>query len=145
MLAAYPDMEMAGEAETGVEAMEMAAQIQPGVVLLDIQMPGCSGIDVAACLPQPAPAVVFCTAYDQYAVDAFELHAVDYLLKPVSRARAGAGPGSRSLSVRAARESALDHARARQPRPARFLVRNGANYLVIARSATCSFSFRRTG
>jgi two-component system LytT family response regulator len=61
--------------------------LKPDLVLLDIQMPGCSGIDVVACLPRPRPAIVFCTAFDQYAVSAFELAAVDYLLKPVSQER----------------------------------------------------------
>ena len=61
--------------------------MQPDVILLDIHMAGCSGIDVAACLRPPRPHLIFCTAYDQYAVEAFELHAVDYLLKPVARAR----------------------------------------------------------
>jgi two-component system LytT family response regulator len=87
MLAAHPDVEVVGEAGTGVQAMEMAAALRPDVILLDIQMPGSSGLDVAACLPKPRPHVVFCTAFDQYAVEAFELHAVDYLLKPVGRAR----------------------------------------------------------
>src|SRR5215831_13505549 len=87
LLAAYPDVEVAGEAETGVEAMEQASRAPLDLLLLDIQMPGCSGIDVAACLPDPRPHIVFCTAFDQHAVDAFELHAVDYLLKPISRAR----------------------------------------------------------
>jgi two-component system, LytTR family, response regulator len=50
-------------------------------------MPGCSGLDVLSSLPEPQPRIVFCTAFDQYAVDAFELNAVDYLLKPVTRAR----------------------------------------------------------
>ena len=87
MLAAHADLEIAGEAETGVQAMEMAVALRPDLLLLDIQMPGSSGIDVAACLSEPRPHVIFCTAYDQHAVDAFELHAVDYLLKPISRAR----------------------------------------------------------
>ena len=87
MLAAHPDVEIAGEAETGAQAMELAAELKPDLLLLDIQMPGSTGIDVAACLPEPRPHIIFCTAFDQYAVDAFELHAVDYLLKPISRAR----------------------------------------------------------
>src|SRR5205085_6718540 len=87
MLASHTDIEVAGEAETGVEAMELAVQLKPDLILLDIQMPGCSGLDVATCLPQPRPHVIFCTAFDQHAVDAFELHAVDYLLKPISRTR----------------------------------------------------------
>src|SRR5258705_6795550 len=87
ILAAHPDLEIIGEAETGPRTMELAAQLKPDVILLDIQMPGCSGIDVVASLPHPRPHVIFCTAFDQHAVDAFELHAVDYLLKPISRAR----------------------------------------------------------
>src|SRR5262249_3784804 len=79
LLSAHPDAEIAGEAETGAQAMELVSQLQPDVLLLDIQMPGCTGIDVAACLREPRPHVIFCTAYDQHAVDAFELHAVDYL------------------------------------------------------------------
>ena len=132
LLASHADLEIAGEAETGVQAMERAAEIKPDVILLDIQMPGCSGIDVAACLPEPRPLVIFCTAYDQHAVDAFELHAVDYLLKPISRARlAEALDRVRSLSA-AARESTLDQAvRAHPSGPARFLVKNAAHYLVV--------------
>src|SRR3954452_23965986 len=87
LLAAHADVEIVAEADTGTRAMELAAEHKPDAILLDIQMPVCTGIDVAACLPQPRPHVVFCTAFDQHAVDAFELHAVDYLLKPISRAR----------------------------------------------------------
>jgi two-component system, LytTR family, response regulator len=132
MLASHADIEIAGEAGDGAKAIEMAAQIRPDVLLLDIQMPGCSGIDVAACLAQPRPHVIFCTAYDQYAVEAFELHAVDYLLKPITRVRLGqALDRVRSLGTPGSREPGFDLA-LRQPLPARFLVRNGAHYLVIA-------------
>src|ERR1700683_967066 len=82
LLASHADVEIVGEAENGVQAMELTAQLRPDLIVLDIEMPGCSGIEVAACLAQPRPHVIFCTAYDQYAVEAFELHAVDYLLKP---------------------------------------------------------------
>jgi len=133
MLAAHGDVEVAGEAGTGVEAMEMAARLRPDAILLDIQMPGSSGLDVAACLPKPRPHVVFCTAFDQYAVEAFELHAVDYLLKPIARARlAQALDRIRSLPGAGVREETLDQAIQRQPpAPARFLVRSGAHYLVV--------------
>src|SRR5512136_659117 len=85
LLAAHPDIEVAGEAETGAQAMEAIREIKPDLVLLDIQIPGCTGIDVAASLAEPRPAIIFCTAYDQYAGDAFEVRAADYLLKPISR------------------------------------------------------------
>ena len=87
LLAAHADVEIVGEAEDGVQAAQQISELTPHLVFLDIQMPGASGLDVAASLGQPRPAVIFCTAFDQYAVDAFELSALDYLLKPVNRAR----------------------------------------------------------
>jgi len=77
------------EADTGPLALELAAEHQPDVVLLDIRMPGMDGLEVAerlANMPQPC-AVIFTTAYDEYAVNAFETNAVSYLLKPVRRER----------------------------------------------------------
>lgn len=80
---------VAGEASDGYEALDRAAALQPDVVFLDIQMPGLSGLEVAARLPAPRPRIIFCTAFDQYALEAFEHHAVAYLLKPVARERLG--------------------------------------------------------
>jgi len=87
LLGLIPGVEVAGEAADGELAIARIAELRPDLVLMDIQMPGCSGLEVAASLPSPRPKIVFCTAFDQYAVDAFELHAVDYLLKPVNRIR----------------------------------------------------------
>ena len=141
LLASHPDVEVAGEAGSGTEAMELTVQLQPDVVFLDVQMPGCSGIDVAACLPKPRPHVIFCTAYDQYAVEAFELHAVDYLLKPIARARlAQALDRVRQMQSTPGQQAALDRAiRGPRPAPARFLVRSGAHYLVIGESRVLYF------
>ena len=75
------------EARDGVEALEKLDAFAPDVLLLDIQMPEISGLDVAASLPAPAPLVVFVTAYDQYAIEAFEQGALDYLLKPAGDER----------------------------------------------------------
>jgi serine phosphatase RsbU (regulator of sigma subunit) len=80
-------VEIVGEAGDGEEAIARIDALAPDLVLLDIQMPGLSGLDVAARLKAPRPRVVFCTAYDHFAVEAFQLHAVDYLLKPVNRDR----------------------------------------------------------
>ena len=131
LLGAFPDVEVAGEAADGTEALERVAELRPDLVLLDIQMPGCSGLDVVASLPQPRPRIVFCTAFDQYAVDAFELHAVDYLLKPVNRARlAQALERVREASSDA--DAAVDRAaRAIPNRPARFLAKHANRYRVV--------------
>jgi len=87
LLRAMEDVVVAGEAEDGEDALEKIHALSPDLVFLDIQMPGKTGLEVAAALPVPRPRVIFCTAFDQYAIDAFEVHAVDYLLKPVNRAR----------------------------------------------------------
>ena len=81
--------EVVGEAANGRDAVTLAAECQPDVVLLDIRMPGLDGIETAHHLNalDNTPAVVFTTAYDEYAVDAFEARAIGYVLKPVRRAR----------------------------------------------------------
>lgn len=75
------------EARDGVEALEKVAAFVPDAIFLDVRMPEVSGLDVAASLPQPAPLVVFATAFDEYAVPAFDANAIDYLLKPFDAAR----------------------------------------------------------
>jgi serine phosphatase RsbU (regulator of sigma subunit) len=87
LLATHGDVEIVGEAEDGVQATERIAELSPDVVFLDIQMPGASGLDVVASLARPRPTIIFCTAFDQYAVDAFAVAATDYLVKPITRAR----------------------------------------------------------
>ena len=89
-LATAPDFEIVGECENGREAIEKVAALAPDVMFLDIQMPGLNGFDVLAALPQDTmPVVVFVTAFDRYALDAFEARALDYLLKPVDDERLG--------------------------------------------------------
>jgi len=87
MLRAFPDVEVIGEASDGASALMLAAQLRPDVIFLDVQMPEVDGFDVAASLPDDAPALVFVTAFDQYAVRAFDAQAADYLLKPVEPER----------------------------------------------------------
>ncbi len=86
MLERLDDIQIAGEASSGREAIEMIEREQPDVVLLDIQMPGIDGLRVLEALDDP-PAVIFSTAFEHHAVRAFELDAVDYLLKPYSTER----------------------------------------------------------
>src|ERR1700738_4492218 len=86
-----PDFEILAQCASGREALAAIQQYKPDLVFLDIQMPGMSGFEVLAHLPQESlPVVVFVTAYDQYAIQAFEARAVDYLLKPIDDARFGA-------------------------------------------------------
>ena len=82
-------VEVVGEAAEGASALELAAQLKPDVVLLDIRMPQMDGIEVARHLRglDDPPAVIFTTAYDAYAVQAFEVNAIDYLLKPIRATR----------------------------------------------------------
>ncbi len=84
---AMDGLEIVGEAADGDDAIAQSAALAPDLIFLDIQMPGLTGLEVATRLPVPRPRIIFCTAYDQFAMDAFELHAVDYLLKPVNRER----------------------------------------------------------
>lgn len=84
----YPDIEVAGECENGREALAMITAEKPDLMFLDIQMPGLSGLDVLARLPHESmPLIIFVTAFDRYALDAFDAHALDYLLKPINDAR----------------------------------------------------------
>lgn len=78
------DIEVCGEATNGLEALEAVRTSAPDVILLDIEMPEIDGLDVARHLPEPRPFLIFQTAYDEYALDAFEHAALDYLVKPVS-------------------------------------------------------------
>jgi len=90
LLTEIGEAEVIGEAATGAEALSHTHDLAPDVVLLDVRMPGMSGLEAARhlnVLDEP-PAVIFTTAYDQYAVEAFEAHAVGYLLKPRSPVRA---------------------------------------------------------
>ncbi len=143
LLAAHADVEIVGEADDGVIAAEKIAELTPDLVLLDIQMPGASGLDVAASLGRPRPAVIFCTAFDQYAVDAFELSALDYLLKPVNRARlAAALDRVRAATAAPGRDRAIEQlTQARGLAPTRFLARRGNRFRVVPANDVVAFVF----
>ncbi len=82
-------IDVVAEAANGTQALELARQYRPALVLMDIQMPGLNGLDAARQMAgwDNAPALVFCTAYDEHALAAFEVAAVDYLLKPIERSK----------------------------------------------------------
>ena len=83
-----PDIEIIGEAAHGEEALRMVDELKPDLMFLDIQMPGMNGFDVLKALADKRmPMIVFVTAYDEYAVRAFDAHAIDYLLKPIDENR----------------------------------------------------------
>jgi two-component system, LytTR family, response regulator len=90
-LAATPDVHVVATCPNGVEALERIRAMRPDAVFLDVAMPGLSGLDVVRALtPQERPHVVFVTAYERFAIQAFDLYAVDYLLKPFARERLAA-------------------------------------------------------
>jgi two-component system response regulator AlgR len=116
--------EVVAEAENGHDAVSLAAEHEPDIVLLDIRMPGLDGIETAHHLNalERAPAVVFTTAYDEYAIDAFEARAIGYVLKPVRRSRLAAalaqasklaGSALREVASEARMESQRGHVCAR--------------------------------
>ena len=143
LLSSHADVEVVGEAGDSIEAAEQIAELAPDLLLLDIQMPGASGLDLAASLGQPRPAVIFCTAFDQYAVDAFELSALDYLLKPINRARlAAALDRVRAAGPPHGRDRAIEKLTQTEGlAPTRFLARRGPRFRVVPASEVVAFTF----
>ena len=88
LLETFPDVEVVGEAANGTDAIALIEAQKPDLALLDLNMPEAGGLDVARLVKAGAtPSIAFVTAYDEFAVQAFELNAIDYLLKPVERER----------------------------------------------------------
>lgn len=84
LCADYPELALIGTCKDGIEAIDSIRSYKPQLVLLDIQMPLADGFEVLASIPSPLPQIIFITAHDQYAIKAFEINAVDYILKPFS-------------------------------------------------------------
>jgi two-component system LytT family response regulator len=116
LLGAHAGIEIVGEARNGEEALERIQQESPDLVFLDIQMPGLSGFDLLERLDD-VPQVIFTTAYDEYALKAFEVNALDYLLKPVAPERLAA-------ALRKVHSP-------RQPRMEQVFVRDGARCWIV--------------
>ena len=132
--AADPSLEIVADCANGFEAVKAVAECKPDLVLLDVQMPKLDGFEVLELLGREQP-VVFITAYDQYALRAFEVHAVDYLLKPFSAERF-AEAMQRARERRRARAALPLEAIVRDARPKsgpseRVLIRDGANVHVL--------------
>lgn len=140
LLAEEPGIEVVGEARNGTEALALIRGTTPDLVFLDVQMPGLDGLGVLAALePEERPAVVFVTAFDQYAVRAFDLHAVDYLLKPFDdeRFRTALGRvrgrlrGVELAGDRAALSALLAELRGAPPGPDRLAVREQGQIVLV--------------
>ncbi|TMQ54036.1 MAG: response regulator [Candidatus Eisenbacteria bacterium] len=136
-LSAHADVEVAGECANGFEAVKVIGELEPDLVLLDVQMPKLDGFEVLELLDRP-PVVVFVTAFDEYALKAFEVHAVDYVLKPVGRERLSEALAHARgrLGAPAAAPAPAPAALAAAARPPgqfveRILVKDGANVHVI--------------
>jgi DNA-binding LytR/AlgR family response regulator len=113
MIEEWPDIEITGDAQNGLEAVEMIESTNPDLVLLDIQMPGLGGFEVIRTLkPENRPHVIFVTAYDGFALEAFEVHATDSLLKPVRQQRLREAI-DRLISQRQSQPNALDEFRSK--------------------------------
>jgi len=134
-LAEHPDVEVVAECANGFEAVKAITELAPDLVFLDIQMPKLDGFEVAE-LAGRKTRYIFATAYDQYAIKAFEFHALDYLLKPFSQqrfdqalahARANLGKGHGDAAV----ENMVREAAARNKPLGRVLIRDGAKVHVI--------------
>jgi two-component system LytT family response regulator len=83
LLKAHPEIEIVGEASSSQEALRLATKLEPELLFLDVQLGGATGFDLLSKIPAPAPKVIFTTAHDEYAVQAFGVNALDYLLKPI--------------------------------------------------------------
>ena len=131
-LATHADVEIVAECANGFEAVKAIMELTPDLVLLDIQMPKLNGFEVVE-LAGNAPRYVFVTAYDQYALKAFEIHAIDYLLKPFSQSRfdQALAHTRASLGQTQAVAALVQDAAARNPQLERILIRDGAAVHVL--------------
>lgn len=135
LLKEYPEIDITATASNGLEAVEKIQKFEPDVVFLDVQMPGLDGLGVINRLreaPMPLPAFVLCTAYEQYALEAFKVEVLDYLLKPVDRERL-------SLTIARLRKTFLEPEPQPEPAatsaamPSKLIVRSGGrNWIVDA-------------
>ncbi len=133
LLARRDDVDIAGVARDGEEAVAMIAELQPDLLLLDIQMPMLSGFEVLAAAGRKPPFVIFTTAYDEYALRAFEVHALDYLLKPFDAERLD-GAVTRAVEVirglRRTDDGAREFLRSFAA-PRRFVIRSSGRILFL--------------
>jgi two-component system LytT family response regulator len=128
LLAEYPDIQLVGEAGNGADALSLAEAVEPDLMFVDVQMPGMTGLELAAALPEScAPTIVFVTAYDEFALRAFDVHALDYVLKPIDEQRF-------AEAIRRARvqhERGVRQLRAAPERPSKLSIRDGDSIVFV--------------
>ncbi|MEJ5367586.1 MAG: LytTR family DNA-binding domain-containing protein [Bryobacteraceae bacterium] len=130
LLKEFPEIEVVGTATNGLEALKRIEELEPDLVFIDVQMPGLDGLRLIEKLHEqkaPVPAFVLCTAYEQYALEAFRMEALDYLLKPVTRERL-------ALTVERVKRTMLEpepEAPRAAPELKRLLIRSGGKNLVV--------------
>jgi len=163
LLGSVSDVEVVAEGSNGIEAIELIEEHHPDLVFLDVQMPGVDGFGVLKQLkehsaaktqagqePDPFPQIVFATAYDQYAVRAFDVNAVDYLLKPFDQSRVEQAIERVKIRIAAGPESAsqpqsqidallrlLNHRPAAEPRHAKLIVQAQSRLLLVDQAEIC--------
>jgi two-component system, LytTR family, response regulator len=130
LLQSHPDVEIAAECANGFQAVKAIAETQPSLLFLDVQMPKLDGFEVLE-LIEPGPAVIFVTAYDQYAMRAFEAQAVDYLLKPFGVERFERALERAKARLGQAPPLALAALRPPGDRPRRIVIKDGTRVHVI--------------
>ncbi len=133
-LQAYPELQLVQECNDGFEGLKAIMQHQPDLIFLDIQMPKITGFEMLELVEQP-PAVIFTTAFDEYAIKAFETHAVDYLLKPFSKERFDKAIqkwlDQKPAAAVAATENLLETTALAPGQNQRIVVKNGAKIKII--------------
>ena len=138
LLKDYPDIEIVGSAANGLEAVEQVLALEPDLVFLDVQMPGLDGMGVVRRLREEnaeLPHFIFTTAFDQYAVEAFRLEAMDYVLKPVEQERLAETieRARRSVNERMQRAATTEAAPRLAPQRTKLLIRKeNRNFIIDA-------------
>ncbi|MGZ3688830.1 MAG: LytR/AlgR family response regulator transcription factor, partial [Bdellovibrionota bacterium] len=138
LLQIYPEIQIAGEATNGMEALERIDELKPDLIFLDIEMPELDGFGVARAVGATGPAIVFVTAFDEFALKAFETHAIDYLVKPVAIERLAAAIAKYRARVATPDLSALLAAVSLEKPSARLAIRSGSRFVVVDTARACA-------
>jgi two-component system LytT family response regulator/two-component system response regulator LytT len=134
LLREFPEIDVVSTASNGLEAVKAIEQHEPDLVFLDVQMPGLDGLGVINKLradKAPMPSFVLCTAYDQYALEAFRLEVMDYLLKPVDRERLGLTVGRACRQMLDPEPRVLEAAASNGPARNKIIVKSGGHNLIV--------------